>query len=267
MSTLQVVLLAAGRGTRLGRPLPKPLTPLRDGRSILRQQVDNLRGAFGQDLPVTAVVGFRADLIMTAAPDLTFAYNADYDCTNTSKSLLLGLLTSRAGGVLWLNGDIVFDPRLLERLRPWLRCDTTFVCVNTAATGEEEIKYTLDRRGQIAHLSKTVRGGLGEAVGINYVSSADKALLVEHLQACQDEDYFERALETAISAGLGVAPVDISAYDAVEVDAEEDLVRAHLIGLPAPERESRKATSRRSESARRHLPVAVADSSVAGQSF
>ena len=39
----QVVILAAGMGTRLARPLPKPLTELRDGRSIMQQQIDNLR--------------------------------------------------------------------------------------------------------------------------------------------------------------------------------------------------------------------------------
>ncbi len=35
---LQVVILAAGMGTRLGKPWPKPLTPLADGRSIMQQR-------------------------------------------------------------------------------------------------------------------------------------------------------------------------------------------------------------------------------------
>ena len=32
--TLQAVILAAGMGTRLGRPLPKPLTALRDRANL-----------------------------------------------------------------------------------------------------------------------------------------------------------------------------------------------------------------------------------------
>ena len=44
---VQVVILAAGMGTRLGRPHPKPLTPLHDGRSILQRQLDTLREVFG----------------------------------------------------------------------------------------------------------------------------------------------------------------------------------------------------------------------------
>ena len=41
--SLQIVILAAGMGSRLGRALPKPLTELSDGRSIMRQQHDNIR--------------------------------------------------------------------------------------------------------------------------------------------------------------------------------------------------------------------------------
>ena len=55
----QVVILAAGMGTRLARPLPKPLTELRDGRSIMQQQIDNLKTAFGESYRVMIVVGFK----------------------------------------------------------------------------------------------------------------------------------------------------------------------------------------------------------------
>jgi choline kinase len=231
---LEVVILAAGKGTRLGRRLPKPLTRLRDGRSILRQQVDNLRGGLGAEVSITAVVGFQAEVIMAAAPDLRYAYNPDYDRTNTSKSLLRALLTSRSGGVLWLNGDVVFEPAILTFVRPWLDAGQSFVCVDTSSVGEEEVKYTLDQRGYVAELSKIVRNGLGEAVGINYVAASDKVTLVEHLHACADDDYFERGIETAIASGsMQVQAVDISAFAAVEVDFEADLRRANALELPS----------------------------------
>ena len=57
--TLQVVILAAGMGTRLGKPWPKPLTPLADGRSIMAQQLENVEKVFGQEARVTIVVGMR----------------------------------------------------------------------------------------------------------------------------------------------------------------------------------------------------------------
>ena len=230
MNDVQIAILAAGMGTRLGRPLPKPLTTLRDGRSIMQQQVENLRSVLGEDVPITAVVGFKATIVMEAVPGLLFAYNEEFDRTNTSKSLLRALTTSHRGGVLWLNGDVVFDPRLLQTVLPFLERDESFVCVDTAVVGEEEVKYTVDAEGFVRELSKTVVGGLGEAVGINYVSSADKAVLIEQLRACEDTDYFERGIETAISdRGMRVHPVDISEFAAVEIDFEEDLRRANLI--------------------------------------
>lgn len=230
MIELQVSILAAGMGTRLGRPFPKPLTELASGKSIMAQQIDNLREVFGGDLRITVVVGFKHDLIMERFPDLLFAYNENYDQTNTSKSLLRALGVSHQGGVLWLNGDVVFDARLLDTLRPLIEADQSFVCVNTDAVGEEEVKYTVDEDGFVRELSKTVSGGLGEAVGINFVGGGDKRVLMEHLESCDDQDYFERGVETAIAAnGLRVQPVDISDFYAVEVDFEDDLERANTV--------------------------------------
>ena len=228
---MNVVILAAGLGTRLGRPHPKPLTPLADGRSILRQQLDHLRGYFGPAVRITIVVGFKLGLVMEAAAgDASFVYNELYDQTNTSKSLLKALRLAPPGGVLWLNGDVVFVPGLLDALQPHLAADRSFVAVNTDSVADEEIKYTLDGDGYVKDLSKQVTGGLGEAVGINYVAAADRDVLIEHLDRCADTDYFERGLETAIAeAGLRVAAVDISAYGCVEVDFEPDLERANRL--------------------------------------
>jgi choline kinase len=224
---IEVTILAAGLGTRLGMPFPKPLTPLSDGRSIMRQQLDNLTGCFGDEVRVAAVVGFRPDLVMGAFPDIRYVFNERYERTNTSTSLLKALRTSGPAGMLWLNGDVVFDGGLLARIAPLIRQDVSFVCVNTAAVGEEEVKYRVDRDGYVTVLSKTVVDGLGEAVGINYIASSDKATLMEHLERCTDDDYFERGIELAIEAGLKVRPVDISEFFVVEVDFTHDLERAN----------------------------------------
>jgi choline kinase len=231
--SLQVTILAAGMGTRLGRPWPKPLTRLRDGRSIMAQQMDNIRDALGPEARVTVVVGFKLELVMEAFPDAVFVYNEAYDQTNTSKSLLKALRASHAGGVLWFNGDVVFDPEVLRRVLPLVEGDQSFVCVNTAAVGEEEVKYTVDADGYVRELSKTVEGALGEAVGINFVAMRDKALLVRHLEACDEGDYFERGIETAVGEdGMRVRPVDISDLYAVEVDFDGDLERANELVVP-----------------------------------
>ncbi|MEY4348629.1 MAG: hypothetical protein RIS43_1048, partial [Actinomycetota bacterium] len=176
---VQAVILAAGMGTRLARPLPKPLTELSDGRSIMGQQIDNLNTAFGNDYRLTIVVGFKLEAIIERFPDANFVYNEVYDSTNTSKSLLKALRQSADGGVLWLNGDVVFDPAILTLVKPHIEAEQSFVVVNQARVADEEVKYTLNADGFIKELSKTVVGGLGEAVGINFISNTDKALLIE----------------------------------------------------------------------------------------
>ena len=224
----QVVILAAGLGTRLGKPHPKPLTPLRSGESIMRRAVNALRAAYADDVFVTAVVGFKLDLVIEAMPDISFVYNEVYDSTNTSKSLLKALQLSQPGGVLWLNGDVVFDPRVLPVLEEHIDAGRSFVCVNTESVADEEVKYTLDTDGYIKELSKSVVGGLGEAVGINFISAEDKATLIRRLDEAGEQDYFERGIELAIEQdGLRVEALDISQFHIVEVDFDEDLTRAN----------------------------------------
>ena len=227
--TTQVVILAAGMGSRLGRSLPKPLTELSDGRTIMQQQMENIRFAFGADVHITVVVGYKLEHIIEAFPDVNFVYNEQYDTTNTSKSLMRALRASSAGGVLWMNGDVVFDPAALVRASEWIVRDQSFVSVNTSSVSDEEVKYTTTAEGYIKELSKTVKGGLGEAVGINYISAKDKAVLLRQLTKVNDQDYFERGLELAIEQdGVLVEPVDISDLYAVEIDFAEDLERANL---------------------------------------
>ena len=224
----QVVILAAGMGTRLARPLPKPLTELRDGRSIMKQQIDNLKLAFGESYRVMIVVGFKLEAIIERFPEATFVYNEFFDQTNTSKSLLKALQASGDGGVLWLNGDVVFDPQVLVRVTEQIESNQSFVVVNQSKVSDEEVKYTLDETGFISELSKQVVGGLGEAVGINFVAGQDKAALINRLIEVDDQDYFERGIELAIdSDGLRFKAIDISDLYAVEIDFAEDLDRAN----------------------------------------
>ncbi|UYN84801.1 MAG: phosphocholine cytidylyltransferase family protein [Microcella sp.] len=226
--TIQVVILAAGMGSRLGRELPKPLTELGDGRTIMQQQHDNIAAAFGTDVTITTVVGYKLEHIIDAFPDVDYVYNEQYDQTNTSKSLLRAMKATGKSGVLWMNGDVVFDPQVLVRVAGRVHADQSFVSVNTSAVSDEEVKYTVDADGFVRELSKQVSNGLGEAVGINFISSADKAAFTRQLQRCGDQDYFERGLELAIEHdALKLEPVDISDLYAVEIDFAEDLERAN----------------------------------------
>lgn len=220
---MKIVILMAGIGSRLGNPFPKCLTPLRDGFSILDHQLGNLAPHNGQ---IIGVVGFKKDLVMERHPELLYVYNPRYDQTNTAKSLLCALEHVDNEDVLWLNGDVVFDPRIVGELQ---RCEHSCMAVTRSEVGDEEIKYTVDDRGFIDAVSKQVQRGLGEAIGINLIKASDLNVFKAGLLASNDLDYFEKGLETAIVSGLKLWPLDATRYPCIEIDFLADLAAARKL--------------------------------------
>lgn len=225
---MKIVILAAGIGSRLGNPFPKPLTPLKDGQSIMAKQLRNIALHFDIN-DVTTVVGFKKELIMERFPEVNYVYNPFFDTTNTSKSLLQALKKHRGKSVLWFNGDVVFEENLLQVLQKDINQKNSFIAVNTSSVAEEEVKYTL-KDGYVNKLSKQVKNALGEAVGINFISAKDLDIFITQLEKCNDNDYFEKGLEMAISQdNLKVKAIDISKYNCIEVDFKEDLQKANKL--------------------------------------
>jgi len=216
---MKVVILAAGRGTRLGKAYPKTLTSLKDGKSILSHQIDGLC-QYVNIGDIFIVVGYKKELIMDAFPDLSYIDNDRYNETNTSQSLLIALNHIADEDILWLNGDIVFDHRVIGRL---LEHGKSCMAVNTAQVGEEEVKYQTNEMGHVIEISKEVGNPQGESVGIHYLPVNEVPILIKYLSDCKDQDYFEKGLELAIQDGLEVSPIDISDLNCIEIDFPEDL--------------------------------------------
>lgn len=226
---MKIVILAAGIGSRLGNPYPKPLTRLNNGKKIMQQQVEHLSARFNRH-DIIVVVGFKKDLIMEEQPELTYVYNPEFDQTNTSKSLLRALYKCAGESVLWLNGDVVFELPVLDHLLPYIEKQSSFVAVNNSMVGEEEVKYSVDNEGYIKDISKQVINAPGEAVGINFISANDLESFITHLELVAPNDYFEKGLEESIKKDrLKILPVDISAYKCIEVDFSEDLDNANRL--------------------------------------
>jgi choline kinase len=220
----KAIILLAGMGSRLGRPHPKCLTPLADGETILHRQVRLLKG-FG--IEPCGVVGFKMEQVMEAVPDLLFAYNPNFDTTNTSKSLLTALRHMRGHDVLWLNGDVVFQPEIVELV---LKAGESAVAVDNAKVADEEVKYNLNGDGYIREISKRVANPLGEALGINFVQAEFVDPFCAALERVNDNDYFERGMELLIEErGNVFRAVNVGELSCVEVDFDADLKRAHTL--------------------------------------
>ena len=220
---MKIIILAAGIGSRLGKSYPKTLTSLINGKSILEHQIDGLSHYFNID-DIYVVVGYKKNMIIEAFPKLSFLYNENFKTTNTSKSLLIGLNEFDDDDILWLNGDVVFDYRVINKI---IEFPGTCMAVNKNRVGDEEVKYKTNKQGLVTEISKNVDDPEGESVGIHKISNQEIYILRKYLSYCKNHDYFERGLELAIQEGLIVAPVDISDFMCMEIDFIDDLNRVN----------------------------------------
>jgi len=170
--------------------------------------------------------GLQEEIILERHPELLFVYNPLFDQTNTSQSLLIALRHLKGEDVLVLNGDVVFDPRIIDAMNG---CQHSSMAVVKSPVGEEEVKFRLDGKGRVAAVSKTLSEAPGEAIGINLIRAQDVDLLLLGLERCGPMDYFERGIEVAIANGLALSAVDVTDYPCVEIDCIDDLNRAKAI--------------------------------------
>jgi choline kinase len=222
--SMKAVILAAGIGSRLNANKPKCLTVLPDGETILDKQVKILRGLKIREIVI--VVGYKKEMIMDAFPDLLFVFNPRYRSTNTSKSLLAGMRAVSAEDIIWMNGDVCLEEAVIKRV---MQASGNAIAVNKEKCGKEEVKYATNARGAITGISKTVGNAEGEAVGINKIAKKDLPLFLNCLDQCENNDYFEKAIELCIGEKRAFYPVDISDCRCIEVDFREDLKAARQL--------------------------------------
>lgn len=222
MILIKVIILAAGIGSRLGHGIPKALVKLDGEKTIMDHQLENI-SKVTSTRDVRVVLGYRGHLIEERYPELEFVYNHRYSETNTSKSLLIGL-EGMDDDVVWMNGDVVFDPSILKMITG--KPGENLICVDNKKVGDEEVKYNLNDQGFIRELSKSVTDPMGEAVGINQVSRETIPLLMDALRECRDQDYFERGVEILIENGELFRPLNIGERFCIEVDFPDDLEEA-----------------------------------------
>ncbi|OQX92752.1 MAG: UDP-N-acetylglucosamine pyrophosphorylase [candidate division Zixibacteria bacterium 4484_95] len=220
---MKAVILAAGMGLRIGKPVPKALLELPSGESILSRQVRIFKSEGIEDISV--VVGYKKELIMSHIPDVRFIFNPEYRNTNTAKSLLCAL-EGVEDDIIWANGDLVYDENILTLLKSQ-RFNT--IVVNNAKCGEEEVKYLVDKSGNVISISKEIENGQGEALGINLIKKKSIKVFIKALNECKDTDFFEKAIQILIDRGVIFKHLDVSDYRCIEIDFEEDLNRALIL--------------------------------------
>ena len=110
---MKAILLAAGRGSRLGRyteAQPKCLTEL-GGRSLIERQIETLRGAGIDD--IVLATGYRAEMLQFDG--IGSAHNPDWASTNMVETLFCAE-QEFTDDVIVSYADIVYEPRVIQAL-------------------------------------------------------------------------------------------------------------------------------------------------------
>jgi bifunctional UDP-N-acetylglucosamine pyrophosphorylase/glucosamine-1-phosphate N-acetyltransferase len=110
----QIVILAAGKGTRMGAEIPKVLLPLQ-GKPLILHLLNNIK-AVAQDTKPIIVVGFQEQLVKDALGS-EYIYVTQFDQNGTAHAVLSCKGTVTADNFIVLYGDMPFtSKRSVEEL-------------------------------------------------------------------------------------------------------------------------------------------------------
>lgn len=169
---LKVIILAAGRGSRLmplTEKMPKCLVPVA-GKPILYYQLKALE--MNELKKIAIVVGYRAAMVEKYVKenfsqfDAEFIFNAEYETTGPFHSFLL-VKNIRSGATLQIMGDALFHPNIIAALLQ-KSMGKSITCLRRGICGEEEMKAEVSGN-MVRSLGKTLlpEKTAGEFVGIS----------------------------------------------------------------------------------------------------
>ncbi|MEE8203513.1 MAG: phosphocholine cytidylyltransferase family protein [Alphaproteobacteria bacterium] len=242
---MRAVILAAGVGRRMefdGTRLPKVMLPF-GGRTLLRRHVDILRHCGVEEIVVAA--GYRVDLIEAeladcgAADDVEVVINPDYVEGSIVTLWSVREQLARGGDVILMDGDVLYDYRIMERLLASRRRNC-FLLDRDFEIGDEPTKLCV-RDGVIVEFHKVVNVPFdfwGESVGFFRLGEDVARRLVpaaaRYLEAGARRELYDEALRDIL---LGDPPGSfgfeaITGLPWMEIDFMEDVVRATAEVLP-----------------------------------
>lgn len=239
---MQVVILAAGRGSRLGTltdDLPKCFMKL-GGETLINRHMEALQLAGLND--ITIVTGYSAEHL--EALGRKTAHNPDWENTNMVSSLLCAesVLSSESDMIVGY-GDIVFEPRVIKALLSAPGDIVTVIdldwldlwSLRSGEPLEDAETLRMSESGLISEIGGKPDGLEeidGQYIGLTKFTHAGKKILRDFLDQAGNPDwplskslqnmYFTDLLQGLINAGHKVQSAKINS-GWLEVDTPEDL--------------------------------------------
>ena len=238
MKTTSAVILVAGIGSRL-RPItddrPKALVDLA-GETILGRAVRELV-SYGVRKIVLAT-GYREDAVRAAMQGalvaVEYCRNPEFDRTQNSVSLALCRSAVGPDAFFKLDGDVVFQRQVLERLDA--SSVELAVAIDSGRTLDAEAMKVSVSGARISAFGKGIglAESAGESIGIERIAASHSAILFDALDTAisggETNLYYEDVYSRLIDAGaLQAEPVEVADLSWTEVDDFSDLERARAL--------------------------------------
>ena len=257
---VRAIILAAGTASRL-RPLtshtPKCLLKVGE-RTLLQRSMDALIKAGIREFCI--VTGYLHEMIedfvrkqYADSINVTYIYNEVYETTNNIYSLWLARPEAEGQEVLLLDSDLLYDPRIVERVLAD-KHDNVLTLIRHEL-GEEEMKVVIDAEGSIVEISKTCDPALaaGESLGIERMGKAYTTALYKELEVMKtlsnsplkgeehkasplrgglvgsggwENSFYELAFQRLIAQGHTYSVLDVTDLFSCELDTVEDFENA-----------------------------------------
>jgi len=106
----EIVIPTAGLGHRMKCYGAKSLLPIKGEITLLQYQIDMIHKHMRCDPRIIVVTGFQADKVMNHLPsNVICVENENYETTNVTRSIGMGLRASVTNNVVVMYGDLVFN--------------------------------------------------------------------------------------------------------------------------------------------------------------
>lgn len=227
---MKVLLLAAGRGTRISRYLsgnPKCTVDI-GGEKLIRYTVDLFQKKGITDIGI--VLGYRAEVIREVLSDknVRFFYNPFYDVTNSIASAWFAKdFLAAADDTLIMNADVYLEEAMLDKILQTQLSPVMFADGTRKEESDYKFKYT---DGILVKYGKDLTGDdiSGEYIGIGRFSREFMPEFLAQLEEMISTQRHSVWWENILYEMVGSRNVYVASLDGLfwaEVDYIEDYER------------------------------------------